>query len=118
MSSPLARMQIDELNRATRAKQAQLGQTWSVDPQGNIRGSGAGAVDFASQLQYNLARQYETALGNRAQQAGMSLFPSSAMMQSMAQVPGLQADAQRQMGLGVGMGTSAAMKLFPMLQGA
>ena len=118
MSSPLARMQIDELNRATRAKQAQLGQTWSVDPQGNIRGSGTGAVDFASQLQYNLARQYETALGNRAQQAGMSMFPSSAMMQSMAQVPGLQADAQRQMGLGVGMGTSAAMKLFPMLQGA
>ena len=118
MSSPLARMQIDELNRATRAKQAQLGQTWSVDPQGNIRGSGTGAVDFASQLQYNLARQYETALGNRAQQAGMNLSPSAAMMQSMGQVPGLQADAQRQIAGGIGMGTSAAMKLFPMLQGA
>ena len=115
MSSPLARMQIDELNRATRTKQAQLGQTWNVDETGNIRGSGTGAVDFARQLQFNLAKQYETALGNRAQQAGMSLFPSAEMMRSMGQIPGLeqQAMAQKQRGFEV-LGGSA-MELFPSL---
>ena len=115
MSSPLARMQIDELNRATRTKQAQLGQTWNVDETGNIRGSGTGAVDFARQLQFNLAKQYETALGNRAQQAGMSLFPSAEMMRSMGQVPGLEQAARQQKQTGFEVLGGTAMELFPSL---
>ena len=77
MSSPIARLQIDEMNREAQRKNAMLGQTWNVDQEGNIRGSGTGATEFAKQLQFNLAKQYEQALGNRAQQAGMSLFPSA-----------------------------------------
>jgi len=95
MSSPIARLQIDELNRAARAKQSQLGTTWSIGADGNITGSGSGAADFAKQLQTNLASQYETALGNRAQQAGMSLFPSAAMAQNLAQIQGSEAGLRR-----------------------
>jgi len=95
MSSPIARLQIDELNRAARAKQSQLGTTWSVNPEGNITGSGSGAADFAKQLQTNLASQYETALGNRAQQAGMSLFPSADMARNLAGIQGSEAGLRR-----------------------
>ena len=91
MSSPLAQMQIDQMNRAQRAKQAQLGDTWSINPTtGAIQGSGTGAVDFATQMQQNLAKQYETALQNRAQQAGMNLFPNAQMLQQLGQATGMQ----------------------------
>ena len=94
MSSPLAQMQIDQLNRAQRAKQAQLGDTWSINPTtGNIQGSGTGAVDFATQMQQNLAKQYETALMNRAQQAGMNLFPNAQMLQQLGSAAGMQNQA-------------------------
>ena len=91
MSSPLAQMQIDQLNRAQRAKQAQLGDTWSINPTtGAIQGSGTGAVDFATQMQQNLAKQYEGALRSRAEMAGMNLFPNAQMLSQMGQAAGMQ----------------------------
>ncbi len=84
MNSPIARLQLDEMNREAQRKNAMLGQTWNVDNEGNIRGSGTGATEFARQLQFNMAKQYEQALGNRAQQAGMSLFPNQAFSEQLA----------------------------------
>ena len=107
MSSPIARLQIDEMNREAQRKNAALGQTWNIDEMGNIRGSGTGATEFARQLQFNLARQYEQALGNRAQQAGMSLFPSAEMARSLAQVQGS----------GYGLRTDAAKNVVGLIGG-
>ena len=91
MSSPLAQMQVDQMNRAQRAKQAQLGDTWSINPTtGAIQGSGTGAVDFATQMQQNLAKQYEAALKSRAEMAGMNLFPNAQMLQQMGSAAGMQ----------------------------
>lgn len=109
MSSPLAQMQIDQMNRAQRAKQAQLGDTWSINQAtGNIQGSGTGAVDFATQMQQNLAKQYETALQNRAQQAGMNLFPNAQFLQQMGQAAGMQKQAGSQQSGLFGMGVDLA----------
>ena len=102
MSSPLAQMQIDQMNRAARAKQASLGQTWNIGADGGIQGSGIGAVDFARELQTNLAKQYETALGNRAQQAGMNLFPNMQALGQMGSMIGQGVDATQQTGAGAG----------------
>ena len=95
MSSPIARLQIDEMNREAQRKNAMLGQTWNVDNAGNIRGSGTGANEFAKQLQFNLTRQYEQALGNRAQQAGMSLFPNAEISRQLSQNAASQQGVQR-----------------------
>ena len=97
MSSPIARLQIDEMNREAQRKNAMLGQTWNVDNSGNIRGSGTGANEFAKQLQFNLAKQYEQALGNRAQQAGMSLFPNQEISRQLSQNAASQQGVQRDM---------------------
>jgi hypothetical protein len=114
MSSPLAQMQIDELNRAMRSKQAGLGQTFSIDPvTGNIRGSGTGAMDFATHLQTNLAKQYETVLGNRAQQAGMQLFPSAGMLESSRGLLNEQNAADQSRARSLGLLVGAGRELFP-----
>ena len=102
MSSPLAQMQIDQLNRAARAKQAQLGQTWNIGADGGIQGSGIGAVDFATQLQTNLAKQYETALQNRAEQGGMSLFPNMQAFSQIGNNISMANQARTAMGSGAG----------------
>ena len=97
MNSPIARLQIDEMNREAQRKNAMLGQTWNVDNSGNIRGSGTGATEFAKQLQFNLSKQYEQALGNRAQQAGMSLFPNAAISDQLVRNQASQQGVQRDM---------------------
>lgn len=102
MSSPLAKMQIDEMNRAARAKQASLGQTWNIGADGGIQGSGIGAVDFAGQLQTNLSKQYETALNNRATQGGMNLFPNMQALSQMGDMLGLQNQTRTATGAGAG----------------
>ena len=115
-NSPLARLQIEEMNRAVRAKQAGMGQTWNIDEMGNVRGSGTGATDFAKNLQTNLAAQYETMLGNRAQQAGMQLFPSSQMLTAQGGAFGMQQQARNQTGAGMGLLASSASRLFPEIE--
>lgn len=114
MSSPIAQMQIDQMNRAVRAKQASLGQTWNIGADGGIQGSGVGAVDFARELQTNLARQYETALMNRANIGGMNLFPNPGMY---AQTPGAIAGRDQVRSNTVGavgdLATTVGRTLFP-----
>jgi len=113
MSSPLARMQIDEMNRAVRAKQSQLGQTWNVGADGQIQGSGSGSVDFAKQLQNNLFTQYETALQNRAQQGGANLFPNMQALSQLGSLAGMENQARSQTGAGIGNIIGAGSKMFP-----
>jgi len=102
-NSPLARLQIDEFNRAMSAKNAGSGRNFNIDPvTGEIRGSGGGAMDFAKGLQTNLANQYETHMNNLATQSGMQLFPNSNMITSQNNLIPMQTQARTQTGAGVG----------------
>ena len=115
-SSPMATMQLDELGRQIRAKQSQVGQTWNVDPAtGQVRGSGTGADDFAKGLQTNMAGQYQTVMGNLAQQAGMSLFPNPGFISGANQANQAANQQQRDQYGGYGMLIGAGRELFPEL---
>jgi hypothetical protein len=118
MSSPMARMQIDEMNRAVRAKQAGAGQTWNIDNQGNVRGSGTGAVDFAGQLQNNLGKQYETVLANRALFGGSQLKPDSQFLSQFGAGTNQRAGGINQIGGAIGTIGGIIGQNWPAIRGA
>ena len=72
LNSPLARAQLDELNRQLMARNAKLGKTFHIDPTTQrIVGSGTGFQDWTNEFQANMGKMYEAEMERRRAKAAL-----------------------------------------------